>query len=92
MMENMKDLGSIHIHAKPLSKHEWHELNDAIADIRRPYEQLILNHCATRLPTIIIHKDGLIENEWDVATQSFIERVNGYMLEAVRLYLRTRGY
>lgn len=91
MNTDMKEIGSISVHRGPLSERERLHITDAIADIRRPYEQLILKHCATRIPRTILHKDGTVENEWDHATQSFIDTTNRHMVDAVRQYLRGKG-
>lgn len=87
----MTEIGKITVNRGPLNKHECMHITDAIADIRRPYEKLILDYCATRIPKTVIHENGTIENEWDLTTQSFIDRTQRQMIEAVRQYLRSEG-
>jgi len=87
----MSDLFSIQVLRLPSTEHEYREISDTIRAIWEPFSREIDKVLARRIPRMLVHLDGTIENHWDSETQASIDRMVGMARSEVRSYLQQRG-
>lgn len=72
--------------------YEQRMLSDAITAIRASYAQLIVQITARRIPQIIFHPDGFIENKWPHDVEARVTAINELCEADIRSFLKTKGF